>query len=400
MNLMQFILLNLPMTTKVILNKDKHMRTAKADQWNQPVQLELWKMMVSNQYSNSVELYQTLPDVFSGKQTKLRNPDGSLPVLTRQGIYQWVSYTLDISPANISVNDWSSGTHKKAYYKTVIAEFVEYALHKLSISEGFFINDEQINTEEFGLITTFYRIKEELKSMGKNYSYEQIKDGISILAWLRYQLSGDISKNYGLDSFFSPIDLTIKNDRKNPLHSELYITFNKLISKKILALDWRGFNYSEFMKVKTSFGRSLFMRLSYRFKQVDVINGYHFLLSTLIEEGVLQQDLITTNIKKIDEWLKDCGYIIEKYTAEKKYSINPETNRRALTDYKVTVFPTKAFREEQYRFNVHNKNIQQHRIDNQWKPVIKPMRDQYQTTHDFQRYMDDKKVFDTDSDPK
>ncbi|MCB1584328.1 MAG: hypothetical protein KDI92_14820 [Xanthomonadales bacterium] len=118
---------------------------------------------------------------------------------------------------------------------------------------------------------------------------------------MRYQLSGDISKNYGLDSFFSPIDLTIKNDRKNPLHSELYITFNKLISKKILALDWRGFNYSEFMKVKTSFGRSLFMRLSYRFKQVDVINGYHFLLSTLIEEGVLQHDLITTNIKKIDE---------------------------------------------------------------------------------------------------
>jgi hypothetical protein len=38
------------------------------------------------------------------------------------------------------------------------------------------------------------------------------------------------------------------------------------------------------MKVKTSFGRSLFMRLSYRFKQVDVINGYHFLLSTLIDE--------------------------------------------------------------------------------------------------------------------
>ena len=56
---------NIIMTTKVLLHKDKHMRVAKEDETNQPVQLELWKMMVSQNYSNSVELYQTLPDVFS-----------------------------------------------------------------------------------------------------------------------------------------------------------------------------------------------------------------------------------------------------------------------------------------------------------------------------------------------
>jgi len=83
---------------------------------------------------------------------------------------------LDISPANINVEDTGEKKKKKAFYKTVIAEFVEYALHKLSISEGFFLNDEQVKTEEFGLITTFYRIREELKNMGKNYSYNQIKD--------------------------------------------------------------------------------------------------------------------------------------------------------------------------------------------------------------------------------
>ncbi len=101
---------------------------------------------------------------------------------------------------------------------------------------------------------------------------------------MRYELTGDISKAYGIDSFFSPLDLTIKNDKKNPHHSELYITFNKLISKKILSLDWRGFNYTEFMKVKSSFGRALFMRLSHRFQQADAVTGYHFLLSTLIKE--------------------------------------------------------------------------------------------------------------------
>lgn len=71
----------------------------------------------------------------------------------------------------------------------MIAEFVEHALHKLSITDGFFLNDDSVKTDNFGLITTFYKVREELKRMGKSYSYEQIKDGISILAGLRYELS-------------------------------------------------------------------------------------------------------------------------------------------------------------------------------------------------------------------
>jgi hypothetical protein len=175
-----------------------------------------------------------------------------LPVLQRHGRYNGNSYTLDISPANITLAKGSKAKEKRAFYKTVIAEFVEYALHKLAISDGLFTADEN-KPDSFSLVTTFYAIREELKRMGKNYSYEQIKDAVSILAGLRYELLGEISKEYDINSFFSPIDLTIRHSRKNPLHSELYISFNKLISKRILALDWRTFNYEKFMKVKTSF---------------------------------------------------------------------------------------------------------------------------------------------------
>jgi hypothetical protein len=64
----------------------------------------------------------------------------------------------------------------------VIAEFVEHALQKLSVSEGFFISHDDVQTEQFGLITTYYKIREELKKRGKHYSYEQIREAISILA--------------------------------------------------------------------------------------------------------------------------------------------------------------------------------------------------------------------------
>lgn len=378
---------------EVLLHKDKHMRNAHQNP-NQPHQLDLFQMMINKNYSNSVELYQSLPDVFSWKQDKLRNQDGSLPVLSRQGSHNEAPYTLDISPANITVTDPATRQKtKRAFYKTVITEFVEHALHKLSVTVGFFLNNKEIKKDDIWLITTFYRVREELKRMGKNYSYEQIREWISILAGLRYELSGDICKQYGIDSFFSPIDLTIRNDKKNPLHSELYITFNKLISKKILALDWRSFNCNEFMKLKTSFGRTLFMRLWFRFQQADPFRGYHFLLSTLIKEGALQSDLITTNIKKIDEALKDCAYIIDRYTFNKHYEINPETNRRHLVDYKVTVYPTKAFQSEQFRVNTHRRNIENHRIGEDGRPMIKPMRDQYPTKYDYERFMEDKSAY-------
>ena len=116
----------------------------------QPFQLNLFQLVVSENFSNSVEFYQSLPDVFIGKHEGLRNKDGSLPVLKKKGNYKNMPYELDISPAYISVTDPETNKKKdQGYYKTVIAEFVEYALHKLSISEGFFLNEDGAKTEKF-----------------------------------------------------------------------------------------------------------------------------------------------------------------------------------------------------------------------------------------------------------
>lgn len=380
----------------VLLHKDKHMKQAQSKIENQPRQLDLFQLLINENYSNSVELYQSLPDVFSWKQDKLRNKDWTLPVLSRHGIYNKIHYYLDISPANITTIDPKTKVKsKKAYYKTTVADFIEHALHKLSISGGFFLNNRHSDFDDFGLITTYYQVREELKRMGKTYSYDQIKDGISILAGLRYEVSGDISKSYGIDSFFSPIDLTIKNDRANPQHSELYVTFNKLISKKILSSDWRGFNYTEFMKIKSSFWRTLFMRLSHRFQQADSTTGYHFLLSTLVEEGAIQEDLITTNIKKIKTALDECSYIIDHYSSWEKHQINPTTKRSMLCDFKVTVYPTSSFQKEQYRINTHQKNLQKHKVTKDGKTIIQPMFDQYDGIDAYWKFLKDKSDFES-----
>ncbi len=134
------------------------------------------------------------------------------------------------------------------------------------------------------------------------------------------------------------------------------------------------------------------MRLSHKFKQADATKGYHFLLSTLIKEGALQEEKMSNNIRSIQSALKDCHYIIDHYEASEQYGTSPTTNRQVLTDYKVTIYPTKNFQDEQYRLNSHYKNIQEHKITKDDEIVIKPMRDQYDRTT-FNDFLNDQAKF-------
>lgn len=78
----------------------------------QPKQLDLYQMLINDTFSNSVEFYQALPELFSWKQDKLRNEDGTLPMLQRHGRYNGKTYTLDISSANTVLVKFSTEKQK------------------------------------------------------------------------------------------------------------------------------------------------------------------------------------------------------------------------------------------------------------------------------------------------
>ncbi len=63
-------------------------------------------------------------------------------------MYNNTPYTLDITPASVTVIK-DGKRLKKSFYKTVIADFIEHALHKLSIADGFFLNNDKISTDDF-----------------------------------------------------------------------------------------------------------------------------------------------------------------------------------------------------------------------------------------------------------
>ena len=92
--------------------------------------------------------------------------------------------------------------------------------------------------------------------------------------------------------------------------------------------------------------------------------------------------------------MADCHYIIERYDYEPHYEINPETQRRKLKDYKFTVYPTPQFQQEQFRVNVHHKDLKEHRVDGAWKTLIKPMRDQYPNSQAYSDYLDAQQRYD------
>ncbi len=108
---------------------------------------------------------------------------------------------------------------------------------------------------------------------------------------------------------------------------------------------------------------------------------------------------MSNNIRNIQSALKDCHYIIDHYEASEQYEVSPKTNRRVMTDYKVTIYPTKNFQDEQYRLNSHYKNIQEHKITKDDEVVIKPMRDQYDRAT-FNEFLNDQAKFELASSQK
>ncbi len=137
------------------------------------------------------------------------------------------------------------------------------------------------------------------------------------------------------------------------------------------------------------------MRLSHRNRQADSQKGYHFRLSTLIKEGALQKDVITTNIKKINLGLEECSYIIDHFTTEEVVTVNPDSKRRVLLDYKVSVYPTEQFQKEQYRLNTHQKHVQTYKTTSEGQTMIRPMRDQYKGSDAYGKYLKDKALFES-----
>ena len=238
---------------------------------------------------------------------------------------------------------------------------------KLATDSGYFTagGNGRSSSDSFVLFTSIHQISEQLKRRGdaraksKSYSYEQIREGLEVLAKTKLHLRSEADRD---DLVFSPIaDLGHFSDKINrdAARGTIYIRFNALISQAILARSWRQINYERIMDADTYLVRWLTKRLSLRFTYAGLSKTFNIKLSSIIEgSGITLYARMSDNLKLVERSLASMPEIVDRYTVQKELVRNDRAGKgRILADAKLIIRPTQAFTVEQMKTNVHENRL-------------------------------------------
>ena len=249
-------------------------------------------------------------------------------------------YDMLLQPAYVQ----SGKARPIARFPGVREELVEFVIYKLAMEGGYFTRDGdgQSTTDSFTLFTTLYQIHEELKLHGragdksKTYSYDQIREALEVLAKTTIHLSSADQE----DLIFSPIaDFGFFGARRKPAdlarNATVYIRFNSLISKSILARKWRQINYTSVMASHAFLVRWFRRMLSLRFVYAGPNTTFNIKLSTLIENsGVSLYDRLSDNLKQVEAALAAMPDVVARHVVQREWTTNavdrqgPRSRRR------------------------------------------------------------------------
>jgi hypothetical protein len=302
-------------------------------------------------YSRSVELYDFMPKyVWKGQEKLRRENSGFLPIFERSFECRGQSYTLFIHSAGIM--DEKTG-EAKYFYPGETEEIVEDVLRKLAIENGGIFLDDQA-----GLTFTIHQIRNELREIGHQRTFEEIKRALHILALTRYELSSANEKSGKKDKIiFSSIEnLGLRGSEGE---TQTFVVFSPLVTESVKKLTFRLYNYKRVMRYKSLIARQLHKRMAHHFTQASIANKYSINLTTMIRDfGLTPQSSLGKNLDHIEAALEEMksneANVILKYDFNRVYDVK---KKHKLVDVQIEIVPTNEFAQEVKKANyLENEN--------------------------------------------
>ena len=324
------------------------MKVKKFEEYKQakPLQLSLFfnNIAQDRKYTNTIELYDTLPKYYYGNQEREKSKTGEyLPILKRQFEHRGIKHSINISPAAI-LNKEGKTIH---YYPSQREELVEDALRKLACDgRGVFLNNEM------GFSFSLYEVQQELKKNKHGYNINEIKEALEICASSMIEIKSEDGEISLKSPIFSSLGL-----KGNENHTQTFVRFHPLVSLSIKNKSYRQLNYPKYMKHKKMLSRWLHKRLSHYFIQASTSTSYDVKLSTIvINSGMKAYKQITSTreqiIKSLEELTKD--EVVGKYTFT---NLKEGQRKNQITDVMFFISPHASFIQDVVKANLKKMKI-------------------------------------------
>lgn len=304
--------------------------------------------IVTDQYSQTIELYDAIPKYVWGNQNRINGK--FLEPMVRPFKHKGKDYIAKITPAAVEI---SKGEFKY-FFPSQREELVEDALRKLaSDGHGVFLQDrlEKNSLPMASVLFTLYELQKELKRMGHSYNINQIKESLNICANTGVILESPQESGVIISNLFDTLGLESKDEVGNGKATKCFVRFNLLVTKSINDKTYKLLNYDACMSYKKSLARWLHKRMSHNYRQASLSKPYTITLSTIIRDsGITASKRIATTLQRVEvalNELKDSKMIL-MFEIEKILS-------NKLVDAKIIIYPDSKFVSDVIKGNKLNK---------------------------------------------
>ncbi len=283
----------------------------------------------NSQYSNLIDIYDMLPKYtpFDRKSTDLAQAER-----VRECRLGNISYKVIIRPAIMRDEERNQNI---LIYPGEREELIEFALRKFAV-EG----QAKLNGEEIGVSFTLYQLQNELKKRKHSYSFGEIREGLLVLRGATLECYSADGSTVISSGFFSTVALTTREDWKKNGKSNCIAIFNPLVTRSVMTMSWRPYNYIVNMAMNSPLARFLHKKMSHNYRQASVDVPYSFHLVRFLAES--ERGLS----KRMSENVRAMKNALEhgiKHKVIQKYDFDKIQDGKAILDVKITIYPHQDF---------------------------------------------------------
>lgn len=224
----------------------------------------------------------------------MRTKEGLLPLLRRDVTFMGREYSIYISPALLA------DENGRAYYPSANESLVEDALRKIATLQNqcFFDDDKDLHC---GVTFTLHQLRTELKKQGHCRSYQEAVKSLHILAGADIEIRTKNGKGVSIEKFMSLTGFSSEARLDNP-DSRWVAYFHPLVHKAMNCVDYRQFNYSEMMHLKSHLARWLYKRLAHYYTNAGLTTPIKLsYVAIWHESGMLERSRVNNAIQELEQ---------------------------------------------------------------------------------------------------
>lgn len=297
----------------------------------------------NDRYSNTIELYDSLPKY--NWSIKKEFHDLQEAEIVRTASLRGQDYKIVIKPAILNRKGKSV-----LVYPGQREEVVEDALRKLAVS-----GQGQMLEDNAGVTFTLTQLKNELQARGHTYNIREIKEAIMICRGATLECYGDDGESLISSNFFPTVGLTTRQKYINNRDDALcYVTFNPMVTRSILDLTFRQYNYRLGMEIPSPLARFIYKRMSHYWNQASMAHPYTPNLMSFLRQSPRQpSEDMYSNTRAMTNALN----VLVKHKVISHYEQEVIRKVRKILDIRYKIYPHEEFIKMVKAANYHSKRL-------------------------------------------